>query len=98
MSGVTPSFSTAHFPSREMKPPRGAVIAPPSASGGASQMPTSPPHVRIPTNGPTLRDLNMYGIASPPEPAISLISITLGPQIPAIGEVESSWLPAGLLK
>ena len=32
MSGATPSFSTAHSPSRSKKPPRGAVMQPPSIS------------------------------------------------------------------
>jgi hypothetical protein len=36
MSGPTPSFSTAHFPSRAKKPPRGAIIEPPSMNGGVS--------------------------------------------------------------
>src|SRR5215510_8188430 len=88
ISGPTPSFSTAHFPSRVKKPPRGAIIDPPSMKGGVSAVCTSPPHVRLPTNRPILRRLNIYGIKSPPEPAISLTIITFGPQIPAEGLVN----------
>ena len=87
MSGATPSFSTAHLPSRPKKPKRGAIIEPPSTNGGVSVVATSPPHVRLPTSGPILRRLNMYGIRSPPEPAISLMIITFGPQMPVAGLV-----------
>ena len=84
----TPSFSTAHLPSRVKKPPRGAIIDPPSMNAGVSAVCTRPPHVRLPTSGPILRRLNMYGIRSPPEPAISLMIITFGPQMPADGLVN----------
>ena len=40
----------------------------------------------------------MYGSMSPPDPALSLISITLGPQIPAAGVVNGCRFPTGLLK
>ena len=55
MSGPTPSFSTAHLPSRVKKPPRGAIIDPPSMNGGVSAVWTRPPQVRLPTSGPILR-------------------------------------------
>jgi hypothetical protein len=59
MSGPTPSFSTAHFPSRVKKPPRGAIIDPPSMKPGVSAVWTRPPQVRLPTSGPILRWRNM---------------------------------------
>ena len=62
-------------------------MPPPSIVGGKPSVPTSPPQVRVPTSGPSFRWRNMYGNASPPEPADSLMIITLGPQIPAVGEV-----------
>ena len=40
----------------------------------------------------------MYGIRSPPEPAISLMIITFGPQMPAAGLVNGMRSPATLLK
>ena len=98
MSGATPSFSTAHLPSRVKKPPRGAIIVPPSMNGGVSAVCTRPPQVRVPTSGPILRRRNMYGIRSPPEPAISLMIITFGPQMPADGLVNGTRSPATLLK
>ena len=49
---------------------------------------TRPPQVRLPTSAPTLRCLNIHGMRSPPEPAISLMIITFGPQIPADGLVK----------
>src|SRR6185436_13506190 len=87
-SGATPSFSTAHLLLRAKNPPRGAIIDPPSMNVGVSAVCTRPPHVRLPINGPILRRLNIYGIKSPPEPAISLTIITFGPQIPAEGLVN----------
>lgn len=45
-------------------------------------MPTSPPHVRVPINLPAPVRLKYHGIASPPEPARSLMSITFGPKMP----------------
>ena len=45
-------------------------------------MPTSPPHVRVPISFPAPDRLKYHGIASPPEPARSLINITFGPNIP----------------
>src|SRR6185295_1089541 len=98
MSGAVPSFSTAHLLSRVKNPPRGAIIDPPSMKGGVSAVRTSPPHVRLPTSGPSLRKRNMYGIKSPPEPAISLMIITFGPQMPADGLVNGYRSPATLLK
>lgn len=59
MSAATPSFSTAHLPSRSKKPPRGAIMAPPSIRGGVSQVPTSPPQVRVPISGPIFMRRNM---------------------------------------
>src|SRR6266581_8004956 len=79
-SGATPSFSTAHLLSRAKNPPRGAIIDPPSIKGGVSAVWTRPPQVRLPTSKPTLRCLNIQGIKSPPEPAISFTIITFGPQ------------------
>ena len=81
-----------------MKPPRGAIIEPPSTKGGVSAVCTRPPHVRLPTSGPIFRRLNIYGIRSPPDPAISLMIITFGPQIPAEGLVKGMRSPATLLK
>ena len=40
----------------------------------------------------------MYGIKSPPDPAISLMIITFGPQIPFAGLVNGYRSPTGLLK
>src|SRR5678815_5401776 len=97
-SGATPSFSTAHLLSRAKNPNRGAIIDPPSTNGGVSLVATRPPHVRLPTSGPILRRLNMYGMRSPPEPAISLMIMTFGPQMPDAGLVNGTRLPAGLLK
>src|ERR1051325_6786116 len=98
MSGATPSFSTAHWLSREKNPNRGAIMEPPSTNGGVSLVATKPPQVRVPTSGPIFRDRNMYGRRSPPDPAISLMIITFGPQIPDAGLVNGTRLPAGLLK
>src|SRR5688572_27253602 len=98
MSGATPVFSTANWPSRPINPKRGAIIDPPSTNGGVSLVATSPPQVRSPTSGPSLRPLNMYGIRSPPDPAISLMIITFGPQTPDAGLVNGTRPPAGLLK
>ena len=60
-----------------------------------SQMPTRPPQVRVPTSGPIFGLRNMYGSMSPPEPAISLMIITLGPQMPAVGRGEGLRRPPG---
>ena len=49
-------------------------------------MPTSPPHVRLPTSGPTPNLRNMYGSMSPPEPAPSSMIITFGPNTAADGD------------
>ena len=43
-------------------------------------MPTRPPQVRLPTSGPSLNLRNIHGSRSPPEPAVSSMSITLGPE------------------
>jgi hypothetical protein len=40
----------------------------------------------------------MYGMRSPPDPAISLMIITFGPQMPAAGLVNGMRSPATLLK
>ena len=56
-------------------------------------MPTTPPHVRLPTSVPIFRRLNIQGIRSPPEPAISLTIITFGPQMPADGLVNGMRSP-----
>ncbi len=40
----------------------------------------------------------MYGSRSPPEPADSLMIMTLGPQIPALGLRQGLRSPTGLLK
>src|SRR3989442_12270176 len=98
MSGEVPSFSTAHLPSRVKKPPRGAIIDPPSTNNGVSAVCTRPPQVRLPTSTPIFRRLNIHGIRSPPEPAISLTIMTFGPQIPADGLVNGYRSPATLLK
>ena len=48
-------------------------------------MPTSPPQVRLPTSGPSLYSRNIHGNRSPPEPAVSSMSITFGPKMAAPG-------------
>jgi len=53
-------------------------------------MPTSPPQVRLPTSGPTLARRKYHGMASPPEPAYSLITMALGPKIAPVGVVKHS--------
>src|SRR3954464_3713562 len=98
MSGAVPTFSTSHLSSRVKNPPRGATIVPPSTNDGVSHVPTNPPHVRFPTSNPTFRCLNIHGIRSPPDPAISFTIITFGPQMPAAGEVNGYLSPTGLLK
>src|SRR5262249_24104735 len=47
------------------------------------------PHVLLPMSGPMPVLRNIHGSASPPEPAISLMIITLGPKMPSIGVVMS---------
>ena len=47
------------------------------------------PQVRAPTNGPIPAWRKSHGMASPPEPAISLMIITFGPKIASIGVVMS---------
>ena len=49
-------------------------------------MPTRPPQVRVPTSGPTAAFRKYHGIASPPEPAYSLMIIAFGPKIAAVGD------------
>ena len=49
--------------------------------------------MRAPTSGPSLRRRNMHGIKSPPDPAISLMIMTLGPQMPADGLVKGGDRP-----
>ena len=53
-------------------------------------MPTSPPHVFLPTSGPICALRKYHGKASPPEPDISLMSITFGPKIASDG-LDQSW-------
>ena len=48
-------------------------------------MPTRPPQVRIPTRGPTPALRKYQGMASPPEPANSLMIITFGPKMASSG-------------
>src|SRR5204862_5272388 len=67
----------------------GAVTTPPSMSGGEPARPTSPPHVRLPTSRPAPARRKYHGIASPPEPANSLINITFGPKIAPCGSTSS---------
>ncbi len=53
----------------------------PSISGGAKARPTRPPQVRLPiVNLPAPARRKYQGMASPPEPANSLISIIFGPE------------------
>ena len=63
----------------------GAVIEPPSIRVGNPRMPTSPPQVRRPTRGPSSNLRNIQGSMSPPEPAVSSISITFGPSMAPSG-------------
>ena len=98
ISGATPSASTAHSPFTSMKPPRGATKPPPSIRGGVSHVPTRPPHVRVPTRGPTPLKRNRYGSRSPPEPARSFTTMTLGPKSAAMGWVHGLRSPARELK
>src|SRR5260370_26240974 len=86
MSGATPTFSTIN-PSLIQMPTLGAVTPPPSKNSGKPKIPTSPPQVRVPTRVPTLNFRNIQGSISPPEPADSLISNTLGPWKGAVGDV-----------
>ena len=58
-------------------------------------MPTSPPQVRLPTSGPTLKCRNIHGSMSPPEPAPSSISITFGPKTAALGRPPVGPVPRG---
>jgi hypothetical protein len=44
-------------------------------------IPTRTPQVRLPMSLPAPPALNVHGKESPPEPAYSLISITLGPEM-----------------
>ncbi len=86
------------FPSRSKKPPRGAIMIPPSTNGGVSQCPPVRPTCACRRACRSCACLNMYGIRSPPDPAISLMIITFGPQIPAAGLVNGYLVPTGLLK
>jgi hypothetical protein len=47
--------------------------------GAAPAIPTRPPHVLMPTSGPIPAARKSQGIMSPPEPAYSLMIMTLGP-------------------
>src|SRR6266540_3002462 len=60
-SGATPSFSTAHFPSRVKKPPRGAIIEPPSINSGVSAVWTNPPPGSFPNQQANLAALKHVG-------------------------------------
>jgi hypothetical protein len=64
--------------------------------GRKPKMPTRPPQVRLPTSGPMPSLRNIQGMASPPEPANSLMIMTLGPKTPFMGVVKS--LPARVVK
>ena len=48
-------------------------------------MPTRPPQVRLPISVPSPKRRNIQGSKSPPDPAVSSISITFGPRIAAPG-------------
>ena len=90
MSGGTPSFSTTQPLSGVQIARLGAVTVPPSIRTGKPRMPTSPPHVRLPTIVPTLNLRNIHGSRSPPEPAVSSMIMTLGPWIDALGVFMSA--------
>ena len=90
MSGATPSFSTPQPFSRVQNARFGAVIVPPSISTGKPRMPTRPPHVALPISGPMLFLRNIHGSRSPPEPAVSSISMARGPWIEADGVFMSA--------
>ena len=68
----------------------GTVTVPPSIRLGLPSIPTRPPHVRVPTSGPSLSLRNIQGSMSPPEPAVSSISMTFGPWIAAPGSRTSA--------
>ena len=51
---------------------------------------TNPPHVRVPTSGPSLAWRKSQGIASPPLPAFCLINIAFGPKIAPLGSASAS--------
>ena len=81
-------FSTSYFPFGFQMPTHGAVTTPPSIRSGLSESPTRPPQVRLPTSLPTPARRKYHGMASPPEPANSLVIITFGPKIPRwVGDV-----------
>src|SRR6476660_7200 len=90
MSGLMPTFSAIHLLSAgSHTPDDGAVTTPPSISGGEPARPTSPPHVLLPISLPTPARRKYHGIASPPDPANSLINITFGPKIAPCGSTSS---------
>src|SRR5262249_3302008 len=66
-SGATPSFSTAQWPSAAKKPPRGAIIEPPSKNTGVSAVGTSPRHLRLPHPAPRAVGLDLYCGETPRE-------------------------------
>ena len=59
-------------------------------NSGKPRMPTRPPHVRLPTIGPSLNLRNIQGRRSPPDPAVSSMIITFGPWIDAVGVLRSA--------
>src|SRR5436190_519475 len=52
-------------------------------------MPTTPPHVRMPTSGPIFISLTLCEKMSPSEPACSLVSVTTGPATASSGYVPT---------
>src|SRR5437016_8944659 len=91
MSGAIPWFSTSHLLFGVQNPRLGVVTTPPSIKiSNGPWKPTSPPHVRFPTNLPILACRKCQGIASPPDPAYSLMIIALGPRIRLTGVVMRS--------
>ena len=54
-------------------------VVPPSISTGKPRMPTRPPQVRLPINGPSESLRNIHGRRSPPLPAVSSMIIAFGP-------------------
>ena len=63
----------------------GAVTMPPSISGGAPPIPPGRPRCACRPACPTLACWKFHGMASPPEPANSLMIITFGPKMAACG-------------
>jgi hypothetical protein len=72
-------------------------MVPPSIRLGTSQIPTSPPHVVVPTSGPIFRILNIYGSMSPPEPHFINDHYFWSPN-PCVWCCKCLLVPSGIIK